>query len=82
MINDGTIAFPASFMSFGEMQSGPEDLLVPLSDLTFSFTDCDEIIISAIGGNTFEISVAFGILFSYIYVAHWLAFRQPTQNVN
>ena len=40
------------------MQSGPGDLLV-LSDLTFSFTDCDEIVISASGGNTFEISVAF-----------------------
>ena len=40
------------------MQSGSEDLLV-LSDLTFSYTDCDEIVLSASGGNTFEISVAF-----------------------
>ena len=28
------------------MQSGPGDLLV-LSDLTFSFTDCDEIVLFA-----------------------------------
>ena len=40
------------------MLSGPGDLLVS-SELTFSPTDCDEIVVSMSGGGSSKISIAF-----------------------